>query len=761
MFLDKFKTSKKIDLSKPISAYIKSHYDMNAVKCLEPMLNEIDFARNEAINVANLDKSVSSMEKAKISLVNYLKLLSSLRQRMTFGKDNMSVKIEFAWFDVLKNTNYFSYNISHEYYNMLFNLALCLFNLGKSCDLNSDETVLKQSIKNLNYSAWIFDKIKQELPQNLSANDIQPDLQQSYLTYCSYYSLAHSQILIFLVSDRKKMNLELQAQLTKGIYDLFSSCLQGTEEGLKNYSDKIIKTFLNNRRFYYFSQGFMKLKEVAAEDIKNKGSGYGKMIAYASLAKDSLNSGIKDIKLINNIVDEAEYYSKIKDIENELVVMNRKNKEIYYEAVPNAATLPKIEKKIMANPAIYPEDFNNSENYKDALKDLVPKEVKENIGKYKASMMEFISKNLARFQNESSIDKFLNDMNLPGVLESSLNQNSLSDYLWEKIYSVQQKGGSLFLESNIKNLEGLKDDISKKISTIQQLLQTEAEDDNKYRQIYGSKWYRQPSCNLNNVYVGQINQYSDKLKIANSCDQKVIESIRESTKHFDLINLSKASIERKIPIKVESDCLLNIEEAKSLKASLDKLRDLQCKNRELTEKIFLTINEENVIPHFLGFIKKAASETNFMKEQHEKYNAMFEEIEKLEKPIEEAKNEVIKNNEEFLKIKDSKLKPKKENEDFFKEIEGYCNLYNQKLTNLYQGMNFYSELVDKLDSLNSSVSDFMFSRDLEKNDIIKQMGGKPVNPNQFHDFSGRKFIKILLIIIIIITLNNIIFNFRK
>ena len=54
-------------------------------------------------------------------------------------------------------------------------------------------------------------------------------------------------------------------------------------------------------------------------------------------------------------------------------------------------------------------------------------------------------------------------------------------------------------------------------------------------------------------------------------------------------------------------------------------------------------------------------------------------------------------------------------------------------------MNFYSELIDKLDTLNNSVTDFLFSRDIEKNDIIKQMGGKPVNPNQFHDFSGSKF----------------------
>jgi len=54
-----------------------------------------------------------------------------------------------------------------------------------------------------------------------------------------------------------------------------------------------------------------------------------------------------------------------------------------------------------------------------------------------------------------------------------------------------------------------------------------------------------------------------------------------------------------------------------------------------------------------------------------------------------AKNNIGIKNDAFLKIKDLKLKPKPENEAFCKELERNCQIYNEKLTNLHQGNNFF------------------------------------------------------------------------
>ena len=46
---------------------------------------------------------------------------------------------------------------------------------------------------------------------------------------------------------------------------------------------------------------------------------------------------------------------------------------------------------------------------------------------------------------------------------------------------------------------------------------------------------------------------------------------------------------------------------------------------------------------------------------------------------------------------------------------------------------------DKIATLNSDVADFIFSRDLEKNDLLKIVGsGQTINPNQYFDFTNNK-----------------------
>lgn len=725
MFLEKFKVSKGIELGKAIKAYVTNHYDMNAVKSVESICNEIDFARNAAILVNDSDKSAEGLQKIKTSIVDYLKLLNTIKMRMTFGKDDMSVKVSFTWSDVLKKDNFSSSSYAHEYYNMLFNLAIAMFNLGKTVKIDESEDALKQSVKQFKEAAWIFDKIKQESPSLL--NPPQPDLTSAYLTYCNYMCLAHAQFLVYVVSERKNLNFELQAQLAKGIVDMFASCSQLLEENLKKYTNDLTRMYLMNRRYYYTSLSFQKMKEFFMEDFKNKGIGYGKMIAYISLARDAINAGAKDLKIISSLVDVDDYIKQCKKLEDEVAIMNNKNKSIYYDGVPAASTLPKIEKKMMAVPTQLSEKIDANEQYSEQLKELIPKEVKNLIDQYKMKIITYIQEKLENYHNECKIDKFLLDMNLPGALESTLSQDKLSDYLWGIISNIQQKGGPMYIESTVKNGDGLREDALKKINAINVTLMNEQDEDARLRQIYGNRWTRSPSAIVNANYLGTLTQISQKIEIARKCDEAINQSIRDNMKYFELINLSKVAIEKKIPLKVDSEGLKEIPEAKNLKDVLERLRSLKEKNTSIIESIFRELNQENVIPVFLEVLRKNASESNFYKEQIDKFDKMLNQLGELEEAISMTKIDIIKYNDAFVAVKESKLKPKPENESFFRELESYCQLYNQKLTNLHQGLNFYSGLNDKLIDLTNNVTDFIFSRDLEKNDLLKAVSSGGTN----------------------------------
>ena len=97
------------------------------------------------------------------------------------------------------------------------------------------------------------------------------------------------------MAERKKSSFELQGQLAKGIFDLFTSAFQLANESLKKLISDEARALINNRRFWFVAQSFIKMKDQILDDFSKTGEGYGKAIAYLGLACDSLNNGYKDI----------------------------------------------------------------------------------------------------------------------------------------------------------------------------------------------------------------------------------------------------------------------------------------------------------------------------------------------------------------------------------------------------------------------------------------------------------------------------------
>jgi hypothetical protein len=131
-----------------------------------------------------MEKTNDSMKKHKEAIVSYINMLNLLKSKINFGKDEYSLKLEFGWKDVLKNDFYYSNNVNLEHFSLLFNLAVCYNTLGSSLTAKTDDdTQLKEGIKNYQYAAWLFDKIKNEVPTHIPIKEIQPDLSVNYLTY--------------------------------------------------------------------------------------------------------------------------------------------------------------------------------------------------------------------------------------------------------------------------------------------------------------------------------------------------------------------------------------------------------------------------------------------------------------------------------------------------------------------------------------------------------------------------------------------------
>jgi hypothetical protein len=275
---------------------------------VQSFITEFQQNRNVLINLNDREKTIDTLKGHKTIIVQYLSMLNIIKSKMNFGRDSYSIKVEFYWKDVLKNDFMSSYNLNFDYFSNFFNLGVCYYSLGMAFLPNDEEIKLKESIKNFQYAAWIFDNIKNDLPDAISPKEIPSDMTPNYLTYvrinikllkCSYMCLIQAQIYLFTVAERKQSSNELQSQLAKGIFDLFTSAYNLAFDSLKKIINEETKFYLNIKRFWYASISFIKMKDRVMEDFNKNGEGYGKAIAYLGLAVESVNVVYKDIVIID------------------------------------------------------------------------------------------------------------------------------------------------------------------------------------------------------------------------------------------------------------------------------------------------------------------------------------------------------------------------------------------------------------------------------------------------------------------------------
>ena len=641
---------------------------------------------------------------------------------MNFGKEDHCIKIEFEWRDVLKNSKWKSYNINFEYFNCLYSLATIYYILGNLSteEAGNDESKLKESINYYKNAAGLYDLIKNEITNGLSPKEIPYDLSPSYMTYCSYICIALGQKNLCVVAHNKKMKLDLQSQLLKGVSEMFMGASSLAKDSLKKYIDDNVKILLSNRANHYLALSYMKMRDKKLEEFNSTGKGYGEALVYQYQIVTLLQSNEKDKKKILTLLNQKDELNINKEQEKG-EEMHEKNLNIYRNPVPNIEELPKIQRKLMVNPAV-PTELNSQvvENAND-LDALLPKEVKAMINEYKIKMMDFITENLNNHENEDTVQSFLNSLNLPSSLETILSQSAISDSLWKNIAETQEKGGSMYLNNLLQTLSNMPNEIEQRINNSLNLIKNEEEEDKKYRQQYGSQWNRKFSSDLNGNYISTLNDYKNKLNQAKQCDAQTKSDLMSNFQNFDLISLSREKLNEKIPHKIDSGAIKNCKEAIDLRNTLDQLDIEKAKAMEIINKMFSVLNDDNVAPQFLQVLQKKMTENAILDNNKGKYMEMFNELQGVTNNIKNLKQSIVAKNDVFMKVRNDKFKPDPANEEFFRNLDKYVQLFRQKEIQLQQGLNFYKQFNMKLNELNRNITDFLMARDIDKNQLIKYL----------------------------------------
>ena len=220
-------------------------------------------------------------------------------------------------------------------------------NLIQGYFCNSEESKDKEALKYFQYAAGIFDKIKNESLLLLNPNELPSEFNTNYLSFVfnlliqlTYLCLGYAQVKVFQVSEKSKLNLELQSSLAFGIYELLTNAFN-LACSISKFVSEENKIYIRNRRFYYNAISLIKYdnilkiryKDYLETELEKNGTGFGKMIGYTNFACESLNESLMDIGNKNKCVknydfkDVINYKEKCDLLQKELL---DKNRRIYF-----------------------------------------------------------------------------------------------------------------------------------------------------------------------------------------------------------------------------------------------------------------------------------------------------------------------------------------------------------------------------------------------------------------------------------------------
>ena len=744
MLINKTKKTKAIDIDSKLKQYVIKNYDNESLtEKVKSYFAELAQNRTVITQMGELQNSIDQLRQNINILTSYINQILMIKQKMTFGKESYSCSIEFTWNDTIKSSNWRSYNIWFEIYNVMFNLAVSYYCLGEETGKAAiDRIGHKEANKYFKYAMYLFNVIKEEALTKILEKELPYDLFPSHMDYCMVLCQIKGQLEIYKIAKETSPNeFSLHSKLLLTVSQLYGKAktLCDNPQTKRGTSDYII-TYLENRSIYYKGLMCRDLRDGCKKKFDQDGQHYGEMLFYQGLFVKCLVECQKTIRKCENLVNPEEFDKQVEEEKKAGSEMLDLNERIYHQLVPNEDEIIFEEKNMMG--MALPEDLYIRDNAEKAKKDdkiycedlelLIPKEVKGMISNYKNKMNDFISKNLDQYENEGTIKRFVQNLFLPNNLTqrpNEVNENAppseFPPQLWEKIERIQQMGGTNALN---KIMQGILNKTGYLINQCQNLLnslQAEDNDDNSYRQRFGNKWIREPSQKLNFKLVQGAQQYIQNLQKTKQFDQKENNEIIENARYFEKLLLPRQQLINNIP---QRETLENKElpEEKEVKQQIMKLYDLGDQSMKIINPIFAELNDDSVIvSHFIEVLAKKTTEQAIYEKFKEDYEKKFEELKTLSEQIrqqEETVSNVVQKNSAAIR---EKAKPNINDEamDYFRMLDQYANLYMSKYEKLMKGDKYYNGLYEKITNLVKLGNEWMIKRSEEKNAILSTLMG--------------------------------------
>ena len=223
----------------------------------------------------------------------------AIKQKMTFGKENYSCKIEFTWNDTIKGSQWRSYSIWFEVYNTLFNLAVLYYFLGINVSkASTDKIGHKEASKYFRNAMYIFNVIKEEAMTKIPEKELPYDLFPGHMDYCmALCEIKGQKEICDIDKETSPKEFPLHSKLALGLSNLYEKARNlsngpQTKKGTSNY----IISFLENRVQNYKGIACKDLRDNSKKKFDESGQVYGEIVFFQGALVTALLECQKTIK---------------------------------------------------------------------------------------------------------------------------------------------------------------------------------------------------------------------------------------------------------------------------------------------------------------------------------------------------------------------------------------------------------------------------------------------------------------------------------
>ena len=745
----RLKRSKETNYDSVFINYISSTYGPQSVTSkLKSFFNDfnenrkvISYKKDDIYKIQDLNMTLQITTK-------YFNQLIAIKGKTVISPQAGCCDLEFLWTDTITGTSFVSHDVNFEYYNVLFNIASLYFHLGyqKSMDKNINKDLRKEIVKDYKKSMYLFSLIRDEAINKISQLELPLDLTPACCEYCITICEIYGQIEIVRIAEETNPNeFNLRSKLLTGLSELYLKAYQlSNSDPVSRGGTPEFRNYLNNRSFYYKSLVYKKFAQINTKKFDDTGLGYGEAYVYQDLSVQCLNECHKTINNMGKLVDvdsfnsyyiqETQLRDKMKDLQT----------RIYHQFTPNPNTI-KFESKIMMAPIPVDELYIGEK--KDKIKDdpkaycedlylLTPNEIKPMLEEYKQKMNKFITDYLRKYENENTVNNFINNLHLAAKFIKRPNDNNKGIILkynetWEKLMQVQNIGGAVFLSKSMNNILNKSNELEKKLNALLQELQLEENEDNYYRTKVGPQYVLTPSKELNVNFIQSIKAYIDNIRKTREFDLQKEKEINAATKDYQELILSKEQFNQNIIRLTKVNEPFDEEELK-LRNEILKLYELEEKMKNIISPIIKEVNSGSaVINYFAEVLVNRMTERSIFDITKEKYIKQLEPVDSIDKEI---KNQMNMINQLMPNLSDNLTFPRaNENKviGYINNLENHIASFNKNREKLNKAENYYIELENKLENLIKSVRGWIAQRKEEKKMCLGTVKGhiKQYDPN--------------------------------